>query len=155
MTTHQERRTQPRFSLPIGYTPIAIRMPEDKFFTLEGHAYDISRGGVQFELDRPLEPGTRVALKIELPNGSRIIALPGSSEKTIRVYAGVDLLLVDEAARVEDALFHSITPMLATSATVTDDSFASLFLTAFETPGTKAGHPVEPVQAGNVRVAAS
>ena len=63
----------------------------------------------------PLRSDSITALKIELPNGSRIIALPGSSEKTIRVYAGVDLLLVDEASRVPDELFHSITPMLATS----------------------------------------
>ena len=63
----------------------------------------------------PIRSDAITALKIELPNGSRIIALPGSSEKTIRVYAGVDLLLVDEAARVEDALFHSVVPMLATS----------------------------------------
>lgn len=63
----------------------------------------------------PVRSDAITALKMELPNGSRIVALPGSSEKTIRVFAGVDLLLVDEAARVEDALFHSITPMLATS----------------------------------------
>ena len=63
----------------------------------------------------PVRSDAITALKMELPNGSRIVALPGSSEKTIRVYAGVTLLLVDEAARVEDALFHSITPMLATS----------------------------------------
>ena len=63
----------------------------------------------------PIRSDAITALKIELPNGSRIIALPGSSEKTIRVYAGVTLLLVDEAARVEDALFYSVMPMLATS----------------------------------------
>lgn len=85
MTTHQERRTQPRFSLPIGYTPIAIRLPEDKLFTLEGHAYDISRGGVQFELDRPLEPGTRVALKIELP--TRVD--DGGPERAVFAFANI------------------------------------------------------------------
>ena len=63
----------------------------------------------------PIRSDAITALKIEFENGSRIIALPGSSEKTIRVYAGVDLLLVDEAARVEDPLFFSIMPMLATS----------------------------------------
>ena len=63
----------------------------------------------------PIRSDAITALKIALPNGSRIIALPGSSERTVRVFAGVTLLLVDEAARVEDALFHSVTPMLATS----------------------------------------
>lgn len=54
------------------------------------------------------------SLKLELENGSRIISLPGS-EATIRGYAGVDLLIVDEAARVDDDLFRSVLPMLATS----------------------------------------
>ena len=63
----------------------------------------------------PMRSDAITTLKMEFQNGSRIIALPGSSEKTIRVYAGVDLLLVDEGARVPDELFHSIVPMLATS----------------------------------------
>ena len=63
----------------------------------------------------PLRSDAITALKMEFENGSRIVALPGSSEKTIRVYAGVTLLLVDEGARVPDELFHSIIPMLATS----------------------------------------
>src|SRR5215211_5914642 len=38
-------------------------------------------------------------LGVELTNGSRIEALPGT-EKTIRGFSGVDLLILDEAARV-------------------------------------------------------
>lgn len=53
-------------------------------------------------------------LRLELENDSRIISLP-ASEATIRGYAGVDLLIVDEAARVEDDLYHAVRPMLATS----------------------------------------
>ena len=53
-------------------------------------------------------------LRLELENESRIISLP-ASEATIRGYAGVDLLVVDEAARVENALYHTVRPMLATS----------------------------------------
>ena len=52
--------------------------------------------------------------RIELENGSRIITLPGS-EKTIRGFSGAALLLVDEAARVEDALYYAVRPMLAVS----------------------------------------
>ena len=63
----------------------------------------------------PFRSDSITVLKIELPNGSRIIALPGSTEKTIRVYAGVDLLLVDEAARVPDDVFYTVMPMLAVS----------------------------------------
>ena len=54
------------------------------------------------------------ALRIELANGSRVVALPGS-EKTVRGYSGVDLLICDEASRIEDALFFSIRPMLSVS----------------------------------------
>ena len=51
---------------------------------------------------------------LKLANGSRIASLPGS-EKTIRGYSGVDLLICDEAARIEDDLFFAVSPMLAVS----------------------------------------
>ena len=54
------------------------------------------------------------ALRLELRGGSRIISLPGS-EGTVRGYSGVRLLVVDEAARVEDDLYYSVRPMLAVS----------------------------------------
>lgn len=54
------------------------------------------------------------ALQLELTNGSRVIALPGK-EETIRGYSGVDLLVIDEAARVPDELYASVRPMLAVS----------------------------------------
>jgi hypothetical protein len=53
-------------------------------------------------------------LGMHLGNGSRIEALPGS-EKTIRGFSGVDLLILDEAARVDDALYYAAKPMLAVS----------------------------------------
>jgi hypothetical protein len=53
-------------------------------------------------------------LGMELANGSRIEALPGT-EKTIRGFSGVDLLLVDEASRVADELYYAVRPMLAVS----------------------------------------
>jgi hypothetical protein len=53
-------------------------------------------------------------LGMELANGSRIEALPGT-EKTVRGYSGVDLLILDEAARVADELYFATRPMLAVS----------------------------------------
>ncbi len=47
-------------------------------------------------------------------NGSRIEALPGS-ERTVRSFSGVDLLILDEAARIQDALYYAVKPMLAVS----------------------------------------
>jgi Terminase large subunit, T4likevirus-type, N-terminal len=55
------------------------------------------------------------ALKMEFAHGSRIICLPGK-EATIRGFSGVSLLLVDEAARVPDALYQAVRPMVAVSA---------------------------------------
>jgi hypothetical protein len=53
-------------------------------------------------------------LSLTLANRSRVVSLP-SSEATIRGYSKVDLLVEDEAARVDDALHHATRPMLAIS----------------------------------------
>ncbi|MBV6434531.1 MAG: hypothetical protein IANPNBLG_04784 [Bryobacteraceae bacterium] len=47
-----------------------------------------------------------------LPNGSRIVGLPGN-ETTVRGFSKVGLLILDEAARVGDALYHSLRPAQA------------------------------------------
>ena len=60
-------------------------------------------------------PYAESALRLELTNNSRIVSLPGQ-ESSIRGYSKVRLLLVDEAARVPDALYYSVRPMLAVSA---------------------------------------
>jgi phage terminase large subunit-like protein len=65
-------------------------------------------------LDNPIPTKSYTQLTITFENGSRIISLPGN-EKNIRGYSGTDLLLVDEAARVEDELYLSVRPMLAVS----------------------------------------
>jgi hypothetical protein len=70
--------------------------------------------GFYRDLGRPVPAEAEQRLGLELANGSRIAALPGS-ERTVRGFSGVDLLIVDEAARVEDALVHSVRPMLAVS----------------------------------------
>ncbi len=54
------------------------------------------------------------ASSLLLPNGSRIVGLPGS-EATVRGFSAVSLLLIDEAARVTDAMYLSLRPMLVTS----------------------------------------
>ena len=47
-----------------------------------------------------------------LPNGSRIVGLPGR-EATIRGFSNVALLLIDEASRVPDELYQAVRPMVA------------------------------------------
>lgn len=63
----RERRRYPRFSVPPMYSPIAVRTLDTDEFLHQGHVYDASEGGIQFELDRQFEPGTRLAVRIELP----------------------------------------------------------------------------------------
>jgi hypothetical protein len=53
-------------------------------------------------------------LSLELTNGSRIISLP-ESKAGIRGYSGVALLIIDEAARVSEALYSAVRPMLSVS----------------------------------------
>ncbi len=59
-------------------------------------------------------PASDRKLGMHLLNGSRIEALPGS-EKTVRGFSGAALLIVDEAARVDDELYYAVRPMLAVS----------------------------------------
>jgi hypothetical protein len=70
---------------------------------------------------------------LQLRNGSRIVALPGK-EATIRGFSGVDLIIEDEASRVDDALYRSVRPMLAVSG-------GRLFL--MSTPYSTRGHYFE------------
>jgi hypothetical protein len=62
---------------------------------------------------RPRGDG-RNARSLLLPNGSRIVGLPGT-EGTIRGFSAVALMVIDEAARVPDSLYKALRPMLAVS----------------------------------------
>jgi hypothetical protein len=52
--------------------------------------------------------------ELELSSGSRVVCLP-CREDTIRGYAHINLLIMDEAARVPDDLYRAVRPMLAVS----------------------------------------
>jgi hypothetical protein len=65
-------------------------------------------------LGRPMAVKSESALQMELVNGSRVVSLPGD-EANVRCFSGVALLIIDEAARVSDALYYSVRPMLAVS----------------------------------------
>ncbi|MEM9082231.1 MAG: PilZ domain-containing protein [Planctomycetota bacterium] len=70
MLNGAERRIHQRYTLPSSYTEIAIRPFDKDEFNLMGHAYDISEGGIRFELDQPIEPGTRIGIRIMLPRAT-------------------------------------------------------------------------------------
>src|SRR5262249_4584408 len=54
------------------------------------------------------------ALRAEFENGARIISLPGT-ERTTRGFSRAALIVIDEAARCDDALLPSLRPRMATS----------------------------------------
>ena len=62
-------------------------------------------------LGNPGEVNGDSATVLTLGNGARIVSLPGS-EGSIRGYSAVALLIVDEAARVPDAVYASALPMV-------------------------------------------
>jgi len=53
-------------------------------------------------------------VSLVLPNGSRIVGLP-ESEATTRGFAALEMLIIDEAARVSDETYRALRPMLSTS----------------------------------------
>ena len=80
-----------------------------EFFEKVSDAYRLLTGeglAIGAESDRKLG--------IKLNNGSRIECLPGS-QRTIRGFSKPDLIIVDEAAQVDDALYSAILPMLTRS----------------------------------------
>ena len=80
--------------------------------------------------DRPVSASAETTLRLELENRSRVISLPGS-EATTRGFSAPHLILLDEAARIDDDLMSSLTPM---QATVSDGR-----LIALTTPAGKRG----------------
>jgi hypothetical protein len=86
MSDLADRRRHLRYLLPSMYTAIAARRLDDEEFTLQGHAYDISVGGMRFEIDQPIEPGTSIALRIELPGAQ---SLRPSERRPVYVFANV------------------------------------------------------------------
>jgi hypothetical protein len=70
--------------------------------------------GHYHRLGEPVAAAAETTLSLKLINGSRILSLP-TSEKTIRGYSAVDVLIIDEAARVPDETYYTVRSFLATS----------------------------------------
>jgi hypothetical protein len=70
--------------------------------------------GFLMKMGIPRKGDGRNEMSLALPNGSRLVGLPGN-ETTVRGFSAVSLLVIDEASRVSDALYHALRPMLATS----------------------------------------
>ena len=68
MSPQVDRRSHTRYALPSMYSTVTV-LDEDGSPRCSGHAYDISEGGMRFELLDALEPGSTVELRIDLPGG--------------------------------------------------------------------------------------
>jgi hypothetical protein len=65
------RREYERFAVNPGYTSTAVRLhPDETEFSSEGHIYDLSEGGICFELDIPIEPGSTISMRVDIPTSS-------------------------------------------------------------------------------------
>lgn len=53
--------------------------------------------------------------ELEIDNESRLIALPGDDDATIRGFSAPKAVFIDEASRVSDGVYAALRPMLATS----------------------------------------
>ena len=80
-----ERRKFRRFEVQAPYAPLRVRMLDQEAFAWEGNAYDISEGGIRFELDRAVAPGTPIVMEITLPDMHRSVG-PG---RAVYVFANV------------------------------------------------------------------
>ena len=66
-TPFVNRRRFERFAMRPMYTPMAARLLHEPDFAREGHVYDIGEGGIRFELDDAILPGSPVAVRITIP----------------------------------------------------------------------------------------
>ncbi|MEL7473165.1 MAG: PilZ domain-containing protein [Planctomycetota bacterium] len=71
-----DRRRHARFMLRPMYHFVRVRPLDRDEYALDGHAYDVSESGARFELDRPIAPGTPIALELHLPG----LGVPGTHD---------------------------------------------------------------------------
>jgi hypothetical protein len=86
MSTLLNRRRFPRFVLQPMYAPLSVRLHDAVGPQIDGHAYDISEGGVRFELDSRIAVGTPLSMQITIPTAGAGDLGPGH---TITAFATV------------------------------------------------------------------
>lgn len=84
-----EQRRYPRYEIDAMYSSVTAQRTDGSGDTaaLDGHAYDISLGGMRFELDAALPTGSRVALEVGLPGCPQPIR---ATARVVRVFSPVD-----------------------------------------------------------------
>lgn len=95
------------------YTDNALVLIVSAVFRQAQETFNKVKGGLAFaEGLCSITYETQTMLK--LSNGSRIVCLPGKQDK-IRSFSAVTLLIIDEAAQVDDSLYKTVRPMLSVS----------------------------------------
>lgn len=108
-------RQSAEFVLKVKQFYAALRQPErhgDRVLTV--HEKMLAEAGADDFFVKLPRPVRESALQLHLANGSRIIGLP-SNEGGIRGFSSINLLVIDEAARLADAVYKSMRPVLAVS----------------------------------------
>jgi hypothetical protein len=72
-------------------------------------------GLATMERTETIAPTLLSASRIEFASGSRVIALPGRSEASVRGYGAPDLIVCDEASRILEDTYAALRPMLVAS----------------------------------------
>ena len=72
-----EHRADPRLTIPAMYTLLRLRLPGEMRFCRTGHVYDVSLGGMRFELDDALPVGQEVEARVMLPGSHTNFTVTG------------------------------------------------------------------------------
>jgi len=62
-----EQREHPRLTLPAGYAQVRVRPDRRRSAALTGHCYDLSWGGLRFEIDEAIPVGEALDVELNLP----------------------------------------------------------------------------------------
>lgn len=105
-----DRRRHTRFALQPMYSKVLVQPIDAPQRLLEGHAYDLSEGGVRFELDEPLEPGQRVAIRIDVPQ-----TVSERSTQRRAIFAFANVVWVDDPDAIGPANMAAVFTQFARS----------------------------------------
>jgi hypothetical protein len=102
-----ENRQHARYRLAPMYTPVTLRSIDNPKRVLEGHVYNVSEGGLQFELDEAIEAGTPVTIELTLPLGEGEVWDGVSDLPVIRIDGNVVWADEDEPGPVRMAMIFT------------------------------------------------
>ena len=71
-TSGTGQRQHTRYTVPAMYSLIRARTRTEAHFAHNGHIYDVSLGGMRFELDDAIEPGTQLDVRAMLPGAEHV-----------------------------------------------------------------------------------